>query len=701
MKKQIILTLTILLIFTGLNFSKLRKVDTLKYPALKKFNIPVVLKTKTKNGIKIRLIKTNKLPLVNVVAIIKGGSVYDPTTKVSLSDMTAQMLRIGGTVKMNGEKVEAYLDSNGISISISSTLDFFVVNISCLDEKLDKGFEILSKLLKTPGFDKKKLEEIKAQFSSSVQRRNDAPQPILNNEFNKVVYGENTPFSAVLEYEHIDNITMQDIKNEYKRFFAPDNVLMGVSGPVKLNEVKKLVEKHFGNWNNKANIPAYPSVTAPKHDYKVAFAGKESLNQNYITIGHIGFKQDEKSEATIKVFNSIFSQGMDSRLFNKVRTELGLTYGISGGIISKKWHKGKVYFSTFTKSESTIPVIKAIFGEINKIRKGKVTKKELANAKNYFMNSYVFKFSTPEKVLYTKLSEEFYGEDENAQEKLMENIKKVTADDIYKLVQKYLHPEQMTVVVVGNKKLIKGNLSEIGKVKTLDISIKPPAIKEVIPEATPESLKKGKQIIKKLFKKRYKKYKKLKSLKTSFTMSMKVRGMQMSMEMNHSMIYPDKSYTEISVMGMKMTEVIDGKKGVMNQMGRKMPITAKTIKSRRFGREYDMYHNMKDYKFQYLKNVKIKGVTYSVVYITKSNNKEWKKLFINKETGYIEITESMSHQPNAVGVIRTVSSDFRVVSGIPFDFKSEVYFKGKVIQTMVVKSIEVNPKIDEKIFTIK
>ncbi len=701
MKKQIILTLTILLIFTGLNFSKLRKVDTLKYPALKKFNIPVVLKTKTKNGIKIRLIKTDKLPLVNVVLIIKGGSVYDPTTKVSLADMTARMLRIGGTVKMNGEKVDAYLDSNGISIFIRSDLEMFVVNMSCLDEKLDKGLEILSKLLKTPGFDKKKLEEIKTQFYSTVQRRNDNPQPILSNEFNKVIYGENTPFSAVLEYEHIDNITMQDIKKEYKKFFAPDNILMGVSGQVKLNEVKKIIEKHFGNWNNKADIPAYPSVTAPKHDYKVAFASKESLNQNYITIGHIGFKQDEKLEATIKVFNSIFSQGMDSRLFNKVRTELGLTYGISGGIISNEWHKGKVAFSTFTKSESTIPVIKAIFGEINKIRKGKVTKKELSNAKNYFMNSYVFKFSTPEKVLYTKLSEEFYGEDENAQVKLMENIKKVTADDVYKLVQKYLHPEQMTVVVVGNKKLIKGNLSEIGKVKTLDISIKPPAIKEVIPEATPESLKRGKKIIKNLFKKKYKGYKKLKSLKTSFTMSMKARGMQMAIDMNLRMVYPNKSYTEISVMGMKFTEIVDGKKGVRNQMGKKIQITAKEIKSRQFGREYDMYHNMKDYKFQYLKDVKIKGAIYSVVYITKSDNKKWKKLFINKKTGYIEITESMSSQPNAVGVTRTVSSDFRIISGIPFDFKSEVYLKGKIIRSMIVKSIEINPKIDKKIFTIK
>jgi zinc protease len=379
-----------------MSFPKKRKVDSLKFPALKNFNIPVIQKAESKNGIKIRLIKTDKLPLVNIVAIIKGGSVYDPTRKIGLADMTSQILRIGGVAEMDGEKVDAYLDSNGITISINTTLENFTIYMSCLDEKLEQAFEILSKILKTPGFDKKKLEEIKTQFASSVQRRNDNPQPILSREFDKVVYGENTPFSSVLEYEHIDNITMQDIKNEYKRFFAPNNILMGVSGPVNLKIVNELINKYLGDWNTRAMIPEYPKVKKPVNDFKIAIANKDNLNQNYISIGNMGFSMDKKSEAAIKVFNSIFSQGMDSRLFNKVRTKLGLTYGISGAIVQNEWYPGKVYYSTFTKSESTIPVIKAIFEEIDRIKKERVSDEELKNAKDYFLNSYVFKFSSPE-----------------------------------------------------------------------------------------------------------------------------------------------------------------------------------------------------------------------------------------------------------------------------------------------------------------
>ncbi len=189
MKKQIILILAILLIFTGLNFSKKRKVDSIKFPKLKEFNIPIIQKASINNGIKLRLIKSDKLPLINIVAIIKGGSIYDPMSKISLSDMTAQLLRIGGTADMNGEEVDAFLDSNGITIRISSSFEYFTIYMSCMDENLDKGLEILSKILMKPGFDKNKLEEIKTQFTSSVQRRNDTPQPILTREFDKIFLG--------------------------------------------------------------------------------------------------------------------------------------------------------------------------------------------------------------------------------------------------------------------------------------------------------------------------------------------------------------------------------------------------------------------------------------------------------------------------------------------------------------------------------
>ena len=176
-------------------------------------------------------------------------------------------------------------------------------------------------------------------------------------------------------------------------------------------------------------------------------------------------------------------------------------------------------------------------------------------------------------------------------------------------------------------------------------------------------------------------------------------GRKMTLGMTSTRVYPDKSHMEISVMGMKMTTVINGNKGIMNQMGRKMPISEKQIKDGRFGDEYDMYHNRKDYQFQFLKEVEIKGQKYDLVYVKKGEN--WKKLYINKKTGFIEITESVSNQPPAIGLIKTISSDFKIIKGIAFPFKSVSMHKGKVSRSMKMKSVNVNIKVGPKLFEIK
>jgi hypothetical protein len=259
----------------------------------------------------------------------------------------------------------------------------------------------------------------------------------------------------------------------------------------------------------------------------------------------------------------------------------------------------------------------------------------------------------------------------------------------------------MKIVIVGNEKLIKGKLSDLGKVKKLDISIKAPVVKEVIPTATPESLKKGSKIVANLYKKKYRGYKKLKSMEIVYDMVMTIPGRgNMTLGMKTSMVFPNKTYTEISVMGMKMTEIINGNSGIMNQMGRKIKLGKKQLEERRFGTEYDMYHNRKNYKFQYLKDVKIKGKTYQLIYVFNSD-KKWEKIFINKKTGIIEITESVSKQAPMIGIIRSVKSNFKIIKGIPFAFKEEVSFKGKVVRTVNMKLVKVNPKINNKLFVLE
>ncbi len=701
-KRSIVIFLVVIFLFGsfGLDAAKKKKVDKLKFPPLNKIHRPEVQSAQTSNGIKLRLIKTEKLPLVNLLILVKGGNHYDPGTKVGLATVTAQLLRIGGTKELKAEEVDKLLDSKGIDIDIDASDDYYTIDLSCLEENFDEAVSILSKILLQPTFNQEKMEEIKAQMNSAISRRNDNPMPINRREFNKLIYGAKSPFAAVLEYEHVDNIVQEDVNRNYKMFFAPVHMLVGVTGPLEMDQFKEIFEKYFGSWSHQARIPTYPQVQEQTHDFKIAFAQKSNLNQSYFSIGHLGVKEDLSKSAKFLVFNSIFSQGFTSRLVTRVRVKMGLTYGIGGGINTEHLYPGITSFTTFTKSESTTDAIKAIFEEIDIIRKEKVTQQELNDAKDSFLNAYVFEFRTPERVLRNSLRREFYGVDVNIIDRLVEDVKKVTADDILEVAKNYLHPDKMVVSVVGNKEKIKGDLSELGKVKELDISIKPPALKEKIPEPTSETLQKGSQMIMELSMSKYKGYKDLKSLEMSADMKMTVMGRTMDMGLKSINLYPDKTHVEISIMGMKIERIISGKKGITKQMGMEKAISEEEIEKGEFDDLYNIFNSKDKYQFQYLTEKEIDGKKYDVIYIFDAK-KRWMKYFINKETGLIEIEEKLSEVPGESGVACTVKSDFKTVKGIPFAYKSEVFVKEKKVGEVTVKEIKVNPKVDLSIFKIE
>lgn len=701
MKKLLILTILTLFVLGNVGFAeKVKPVNQLKYPSLHEFKLPEIEKAQTENGIKLRLMKTEKLPVINMTIFIKGGDVYDPSAKVGLASLTAQLLRIGGAGELKGDDVDIFLDTNGISIGINSQNDFYTISLDCLLEKFDQALSILSKILMEPAFGDEKLEELKAQAASGISRRNDEPSPISHREFNKLIYGKNSPFAWDLEYEHLDNIAKQDIIDNYKKFFAPDNMLVGVTGPTDIDTIKSTFEKYFGNWRQKADILPYPQVQAQALDFKVGFVEKSTLTQSYLSLGHLGLKENFDEQAKIMVFNSIFSGSADARLFNRVRTKMGLTYDIGGGILTEQLFPGKTFFYTFTKSQSTIAAIKAIFDEINMIREKKVTEKELNDAKDSFVNSFIFKYSSPDRILFQELTREFYNLMEGYSEKLLENIKKVTADDVLEMAQKYLHPDQMVIFILGKEQDLDGKLEDLGKVKKIDISIKPPALKEKIPEATPEALEKGSKVLTELVGKKYSGYKTIKSLEIAADMKMSMMGQTMDMGSKSISLYPDKAFVEISIMGMKIPTIINGKKGVSRAMGQEKLLSEEQIVKQKFADLYDIFHAGDKYKIQYLWEKEIDGKQYHVLYLF-DNQKNWVKFFVNKETGLIEIEEKVSDAPGMSGVSRTLNSDFKVIEGIPFAFKSETFINDKKVIDMTVKEVKVNQPVDASLFTIE
>lgn len=677
------------------------KIDSLKYPELNPMKLPTLEKTQLENGIKLRLIKDDKLPIVTVYARFKGGTAYDPVSRVGLASMTSQLLKIGGTKSMKSEDLDRLLDANGITISFSEQEDYFQVRVTCLDEKLDQAIALLAQMLKEPAFDKEKLEEIKTQASSAIGMRNISPDGINAREFKKLVYGDKSPFAAVQEYEHVDNIEREDVIKMYQMFFAPDNMLVGLVGPLEMADVEKIFKSHLGDWQVKSNIPPFPEAQDLTYDFKVGFAEKSDLNQCYLTIGHLGEKYSLEERAKITIFNSIFSEGFSSRLMSRIRVKMGLTYGVNGGIDRDYFFRGRTYFATYTKSETALDAVKAIQEEIDLIRNEKVTAQELEDAKNFYLNSFVFRYSTPSDILLNNLKHEFYGFPEDADKKFLEDVKKVTVEDIQEVAQKCLHPDKMIIFIVGNEKGLKGDLASLGPVKKIDISIKPPALKEKIPEATPETLAKGQEVFNAAIKKNYGKFLKLKSMKATGTMKATMQGQTFEIGLELTTVFPDKSYSQMTVMGMKIEMIVNGNQGLIKQMGQEHAIPAEDLEKEQISDLHQLTPAMEKYNFQYLKEEEVNQKKYDVIYVfAKENAGNWVKFFINKETQLIEITEKISNNMGVSGVFREVQSEFKMIQGIPVSHKKETYMKEQKVVDVVITDVQINPVVDPALFTI-
>jgi zinc protease len=188
----------------------------------------------------------------------------------------------------------------------------------------------------------------------------------------------------------------------------------------------------------------------------------------------LGIRRSNPDYYAVTVMNEIFGGGFSSRLFNDLRTGKGLAYSVGGGV-GYGWNRpGLTNIEMQTKSASTVEGIQGIDGEIDDLLKNPPTSEELKRAKDNILNSFIFEFDTPEKVLREKMSYEFYHYPLDFLERYRSQVEKVGADDVLRVARKYVHKDKMPVLVVGNDAEFEKPLSTLGPVKDVDITIPPP-----------------------------------------------------------------------------------------------------------------------------------------------------------------------------------------------------------------------------------
>ena len=711
MKKQTftglgIATLIACLIVWGIPSTLAKPHEELTFEPIE-FKPPVPEKRMLSNGMKLYLLEDHELPLFNISGLIKTGNIYDPADKVGLSSIFATVMRTGGTVSREPDALNEELESMAASVEVGMSREYGTINLSTLAEDIETGLEIFADVLRNPEFREDKLELRKQQAVEGIRRRNDNPIQLAWRNFSALLYGTDHPFGWYTEIESIESITVDDLKAFHAKYYHPDNMMLAITGDFETETLIAQLEKVFKDWEP-ADI-AFPDVPTvdptPKPSVNYIF---KDLPQSVMLIGHFGIKRtpDFPDFFALRVMNDILGEGgFTSRLMREVREKHGLAYMV-GSIMQTSYYTnpGEWFAYSQTRTEKTAEAISLIVDVVKGLRDTPVPAAELQRTKDSLINSFVFGFESSSQIAFQQMMLDYRGYAPGFLETYTDNIAKVTAEDVQAVAQKYLHPDALTIVTVGNKANFDRALDEFGAVNEIELEQPaPPPPAEPMPEASEDDMAKAKEIIA-MAVDAYGGLEKLQAVKNIVVEGRAAANSPMgpmNLDVKIYQVYPNKLRQDIKMPQGEMSVAFDGTSGfAMTPMG-PQPLPPEMTASLKDGifREpvWLLVNLMQDSSVQYAGTEEVMGKPTAIV-LVKQPSGEMLKVFISEETHYIVKMEFRETEQGVALNKESLMDDYRDVDGVKIPYHLVQNVEGEQFTETHISSVTINAELDESLF---
>ena len=448
-----------------------KRYTDIKAPALPAFVVPQPVTFTLANGLRVFLMEDHEIPVISVRTLVRTGAFWEPQDKIGLARFTGAVQRTGGTTSMTGDRIDDFLEARAASVETGIGGDSGSASMNCLKQDFDDVFKVYLDVLRSPAFSEDKLELAKVQANASIARLNDNVGGIAGREIGRLVYGPDSPLVALEQYATIAGITRDDLVAWHKTYYHPNNMMLGVSGDFDAKSMRKTIEKAFASW------PKGPVFDGSKIPYRatpnpgVFFIEKPDVTQVNIAMAHLGIEQKNPDYFAVQVMNDILGGGFSGRLVNAIRTKKGLAYSVGGGLGAAFNRPGLMRLMMQTKSASLFDAISALKEEVGGIVTNPPTDDELGQAKESILNAFIFNYDSRAGILAQQMTYAYHGLPVNYLEMYRSNIEKVTKDDVVRVAKKYIHVDDLSILVVGRAADFPKPLDTLGKVTNVDITI--------------------------------------------------------------------------------------------------------------------------------------------------------------------------------------------------------------------------------------
>ncbi len=441
-----------------------------------KVTLPKPTETTLPNGLTVLILEDHKLPQITVQLQIMGaGSLYEPAATPGLASITAQMLT-QGTATRNSQQIAEQIDQAGASLNTFAPFgsSSAAISASGLSDTFDKWFAITTDVLLHPAFSAEELAKLKQRQKASLKAQRTQPQFLATERFNRAVYG-NFPASVTGTNDAaLDAMTSADLTRWHHERFVPQNAILAIAGDVNAATLVPQLTKWLADWHKTDTAEPNVGSPSPTPVKKIFLVDRPGSVQTTIAMGNIAIDRRDPDYPAMVVLNQIFGAGPQSRLFTNLRENKGYTYGVYSSFTALKyagpWRAGGDVRTNVTDGAMT-----EFINELNRIRSEKVSTTELEDARHSVVANFALSLETPAQLVNYAIVRKLYGFPADYWDSYPAKIMAVTADDIQRVARKYINPETMQIVAVGDASKIKSVMEKYGPVEIYGLDGKPAA----------------------------------------------------------------------------------------------------------------------------------------------------------------------------------------------------------------------------------
>ncbi len=431
------------------------------------FNFPLFERFTLDNGLKVLFAPHHKLPLVNLQMVIKSSALHDPSGKEGLVNLLAELL-LEGTDRRDSKRIANELERLGAGYSADADWNAVHVGLNLLKPNLHKGAEVFADLIRHSVFPQEEVERLRRELLVERLRAVDNPKKVAQEQFFRQLY-EGHRYALPLEgTEHtLKTIQRQDIVSFFKTHFNAANAALIIVGDLDRSEAEYLAQQYFSDWPAGSTF-ALPNLKAAKGDStRVTLVRKEGAAQSELCLGHHGADRHAPEYFSLTLLNQIVGGYFLSRLNLKLREERGYTYGIHSNFFFRRL-AGPFCISAALQSEHTADAVAEIVAQLERLTKEKINRQELEQAKGYLSGMFPIAFETADQIAMGLGNIDLYNLPDDYYRTFRDKLAAVSVNDVYEAAQKYLHPQNLHIVLSGNGDTLKKQLKERFEVTIVD-----------------------------------------------------------------------------------------------------------------------------------------------------------------------------------------------------------------------------------------